>query len=315
MRALSKRCAAPGRSDVVAVSLPLPDQVRIVEVGPRDGLQNEAAKLPTHDKIRLLQALVRAGLKEVEITSFTHPRWIPNLADAEEVARAAADLPVQAFALVPNRRGLERAIKAGVAGITLVMSASDGHNRANLNRSRGESLSELIDLQREAAAEGLTCRISLSVVFGCPFEGVVPADEVTAIVRAFADNGAARIGLCDTIGVADPAQVHRLSRLLRGLFPQVEFELHLHDTHGRALANTLAGMQAGIVSFDTSVGGLGGCPYAPGATGNVSTELTAAMLARMDIATGIDVAMLAEARMILAQGLGKRFDPSIERAA
>lgn len=287
-----------------AQPLALPERARLVEVGPRDGLQNETAMLPTRDKIALIEALANAGLEEIEITSFTHPKWIPNLADAEEVARAVADLPVRSFALVPNRRGLERAIAAGLSAVTLVMSASEGHNRANLNRSREASLRELVELQAEATGAGQLTRISISVAFGCPFDGAVDPQDVAWIVETLAQAGARRFGFCDTIGVANPRQVYDLCSCMRRRFPSAEFELHLHDTFGMALANTLAGLQAGIHSFDTSLGGLGGCPFAPGATGNVSTERTLAMLDKMGVATGVKLSRIIDARRMLEEGFG-----------
>lgn len=279
----------------------MPPSVSIVEVGPRDGLQNEKSFLPTAQKVRLIETLAASGLREIEITSFTHPRWIPNLADAEEVAKAVRHLDLTTFALVPNRRGLDRALGAGIKGVTFVFSATDGHNQRNLNRPTEASLQEVVALEAETRALGLKTRISLSVVFGCPFEGDVAPERVMTIVERLVDAGSTRIGLCDTIGVADPVQVHRLLSQLVARFPQIVFELHLHNTRGRALANTLAGMQAGVRHFDTAVGGLGGCPYAPGATGNVATEDVVAMLSAMGIATGVaEDGLLAAADQLAA---------------
>lgn len=297
------------------MTLTFPSQVRITEVGPRDGLQNEAEVMPTGAKIALIKRLAAAGTREIELTSFTHPRWIPNLADAEDVVRGTADLDLTAWALVPNRRGLDRALATGVGGVTLVMSVTDGHNKANLNRTSDGSLAELIDLMAEAMAADTRVRISLSVVFGCPFEGQVDPARTIQIVDRFVEAGAARIGLCDTIGVATPDQVHGLSSALRARHPQTDFELHLHDTRGLALANTLAGLHAGIAAFDSSVGGLGGCPYAPGASGNSATEDLNAMLTGMGINTGLDQARLLEAARQLADWRTRPLDSASWRVA
>lgn len=290
-----------------------PPSVNIVEVGPRDGLQNEKKSLETAAKVRLVEQLAAAGLREIEITSFTHPRWIPNLADAEEVAAAVRGLDITSFALVPNRRGLDRALRAGVNGVTFVFSATDAHNLRNLNRPTDASLQEIVALEAETRAEGLKTRISLSVVFGCPFEGDVPPERIFAIVQRLAEAGSDRIGLCDTMGVANPAQVHHLLSRLRTSFPDVTFELHLHDTYGRALANLLAGMRAGVRHFDAAVGGLGGCPYAPGATGNVATEDVVDMLSAMGIVTDVAVDGLLAAAALLAAWRDTPLDSAIWR--
>ena len=293
----------------------LPDTVRIMDVGPRDGLQNEPKMLPTAQKIQLVQALCAAGVHEIEVTSFTHPRWIPNLADAEDVVRATRDMGFTSFALVPNRRGLDRALAAGVDGVTLVMSVTDGHNQANLNRSAADSLEELLTLHALAAQAGLKVRVSLSVVFGCPFAGAVSPDAVVQVIDRFVAAGARRIGLCDTIGVALPHQVHALSAQLMARHRDVEFELHLHDTRGMALANAFAGLLAGIKSFDAAIGGLGGCPYAPGATGNSASEDLNAMLTGMGIATGINQENLLQGAALLADWRGRPLESAAWRLA
>lgn len=293
----------------------LPAAVHITEVGPRDGLQNEARFMPTAEKIRLVETLAESGLTEIEVTSFTHPKWIPNLADAAEVVEATKHLAVDMLALIPNRRGLDRAVAAGIKGITLVFSASDSHNRRNLNRSTEESLVECLDLHREATAMGLKRRMSISTVFGCPFEGDVPIAHVVGIVRRLVDAGCDRIGLCDTVGVANPVQIEAVCQHVKALFPTVIFELHLHNTRGCALANTLAGLQAGIDHFDAAIGGLGGCPYAPGATGNIATEEMVSMLGAMNIRTGIDMATLMRADGLLAGWRGQGLESAIWRVS
>ncbi len=269
--------------------------------------------MPTAEKIRLIEILAKSGVREIEATSFTHPKWIPNLADAAEVVGATRDLGVDMFALIPNRRGLDRAVAAGIKGVTLVFSASDSHNRRNLNRPTEESLVECLALHREATSMGLKRRMSISTVFGCPFEGDVPAEHVIAIIHRLVDAGCDRIGLCDTVGVANPVQVEALCRQVTALFPAVRFELHLHNTRGCALANTLAGLQAGIDHFDAAIGGLGGCPYAPGATGNVATEDMVAMLGAMNIDTGIDLQTLMDADGLIARWRGQGLESALWR--
>ena len=288
----------------------LPTHVRITEVGPRDGLQNECRNLATADKIALIRQLAAAGCREIEATAFVSPKAIPNLADAAEVMRGTAGLGITRFALVPNAKGYARALDAGADGVTLVMSATDSHNRKNLNQTTAESMAELAPLAERARADGLAARLSVSMVFGCPFEGATGIDGIRAIVARMADHGYTRIGLCDTIGIADPRQVHDWMRRLNDEFAGLDFELHLHDTYGRGLANALAGLAAGVTRFDSAVGGLGGCPYAPGATGNVSTEDLVAMLDASGVATGLDVHGLLAASDFLARQLDTRIASS-----
>jgi len=265
----------------------LPTDVRITEVGPRDGLQNEPHNLPTAHKIDLIRQLAAAGCKEVEATAFVSPKAIPNLADAAEVMRGTAGLGITRFALIPNAKGYGRALDAGADGITLVMSATDSHNHKNLNQTVAESMAELAPLAARARDDGLAARLSISMVFGCPFEGNPGLDRIRAIVDRMAGHGFTRIGLCDTIGIANPQQVHdQVSRLVQE-FAGLEFELHFHNTYGRGLANVLAGLQAGVTRFDSCVGGLGGCPFAPGATGNIATEDLVSMLDASGVRTGI----------------------------
>jgi len=265
----------------------LPTDVRITEVGPRDGLQNEPHNLPTAHKIDLIRQLAAAGCKEVEATAFVSPKAIPNLADAAEVMRGTAGLGITRFALIPNAKGYQRALDAGADGITLVMSATDSHNRKNLNQTVAESMAELAPLAARARDDGLAARLSISMVFGCPFEGDPGVDRIRAIVDRMAGHGFTRIGLCDTIGIASPQQVHdQVGRLVRE-FTGLEFELHFHNTYGRGLANVLAGLEAGVTRFDSCVGGLGGCPFAPGATGNIATEDLVSMLDASGVRTGI----------------------------
>ena len=272
--------------------------IRVYEVTPRDGLQNEAAVVPTEAKVALINRLVGAGYTDIEVTSFVRPSWIPQLADGPEVFRQLPPAPegVRYWALIPNRRGLERALDCGVEHVATFMSASETHNRKNLNRTRRESLTNLEAVIGEARAEGLTVRAYLSTVFGCPYEGEVdPAAtvELAATLRGF---GATEIALGDTTGMGNPAQVQEIVRLMVAAgIPIADLALHMHDTRGTALANYLAGYQAGVRTFDGSTAGVGGCPYAPGAAGNASSEDLVYMLESMGISTGIDLAAAAEA--------------------
>jgi hydroxymethylglutaryl-CoA lyase len=288
----------------------LPKLAHITEVGPRDGLQNEAHNLPTADKIALVRQLAAAGCKEIEVTAFVSPKAIPNLADAAEVVAGTAGLGITRFALVPNARGYQRALDAGIDGITLVMSATDSHSRKNLNCTVQDSIDELAPLAARARADGLAARLSISMVFGCPFEGNPGFERILGLVDTMAGRGFTRIGLCDTIGIANPQQVHDWSSRLRAAFPEVDFELHLHDTYGRGLANVLAGLAAGVTRFDSCVGGLGGCPFAPGATGNVATEDLVDLLGASGIATGIEVPGLLAASDLLDARLQTRINSS-----
>jgi hydroxymethylglutaryl-CoA lyase len=289
----------------------LPQEVNIVEIGPRDGLQNEPMFLDTDKKIELIRHLVASGFKELEATSFVHPKWIPNLADAEQVMEGIRDLPATFFVLVPNERGYERAMRSGVKAVSFVLSATDSHCKKNLNATTQESLRMLAPLVERAKKDGVQYRASVSTVFGCPFEGNPGLDKIVNLVRELEQIGFERIVLCDTIGIANPRQVYTWMTKLMQDFPAIKFELHFHDTYGRGLANVLAGLQAGVTSFDSSIGGLGGCPYAPGATGNISTEDVAAMLAEMGIRTGIDHRKMLETSNLLQRFLNKDLDSRI----
>jgi hydroxymethylglutaryl-CoA lyase len=284
----------------------LPSIARITEVGPRDGLQNEAQNLPTAHKIALIRQLAEAGCQEVEATAFVSPKAIPNLADALDVMRGTAGLGITRFALVPNAKGYGRALDAGADGVTLVMSATDSHNRKNLNQSVAESMAELAPLAARARADGIKARLSVSMVFGCPFEGNPGLERILGIIDAMARHGFTRIGLCDTIGIANPQQVFDWVSRIGREFAGLDFELHFHDTYGRGLANVLAGLDAGVTRFDSCVGGLGGCPFAPGATGNIATEDLVAMLDASGVRTGIDLDKLFTATDFLAEQLDTR---------
>ena len=265
----------------------------INEVAPRDGLQMEKRFVPTHEKISFVDALSDCGFAKIEVTSFTSAKAIPALADAEIVMREIRRVPGVVYtALVPNVRGMERAIESGLDELNLVMSCSESHNVANLRRGRAESLAQLLEIVREAGHGGVPCNVSLSCAFGCPFEGEVPVDEVARIALALMAGGAAGITLCDTTGMADPLGVRRLLARLRDVVTIAATTIHLHDTRGMALANALAALEGGATRFDASCAGLGGCPYAPGASGNVNTETLVHMAECMGHATGVDLARL-----------------------
>ncbi|NEX64667.1 hydroxymethylglutaryl-CoA lyase [Noviherbaspirillum galbum] len=287
--------------------------ISLTEVGPRDGLQNEVRNLPTSEKIALIERLSAAGCKEIEITSFVSPKMIPNLADAAEVVAGTSSLPLTRFALVPNTRGYERAHAAGVEGVTLVLSATDSHNMKNLNRTTQESIADLVPLFERARMDGLQARVSISMVFGCPFEGNPGLGRIERLVGTMADKGFRRIGLCDTIGIANPNQVFDWMSVLRQRFSDVEFELHFHDTYGRGLANLMAGIAAGVRRFDSCIGGIGGCPYAPGATGNIATEDVVSLLEASGYDAGIALDGLLGASDFLADQLRKSMSSSIWR--
>jgi hydroxymethylglutaryl-CoA lyase len=272
-------------------------RVTVYEVGPRDGLQNEARQLTTGDKLELLGALAAAGLRRIEATSFVSPRWIPQLADAEQVVAALPGGEGMAYAvLVPNDRGLARLLEAlarrGAEGprvdAAVFLSASESHNRKNVNRAVEETLSALEPVVGAARQRGLRVRGYVSTAFGCPYEGAVEPGRVAALAERLLAYGCEQISLGDTIGVGTPNQVRRLLALLLGRARPEQLALHMHDTRGTALANVLAGLECGLTTFDASIGGLGGCPYAPGASGNLATEDLVYMLQGMGYETGID---------------------------
>jgi len=277
--------------------------VRIREVGPRDGFQNEPEVVATADKVRLIDALVRTGLRRIEATSFVRADVIPQLADAEEVL-ARIDVPegVAVSVLIPNERGLENALRARERfdEINVFLSASETHNRKNVNRSIDESLVGLAAVLGRARAEGLRCEGVISVAFGCPYEGHVPPARVFAIAQRLVDAGAQEVGFGDTTGMANPLQVRAFFEEARAaLGDDVELTAHFHNTRGQGLANVLAALEMGVDSFESSFGELGGCPVPAGATGNIATEDLVSMLHEMGISTGVDLeALLAAARAV-----------------
>ena len=281
----------------------LPTAVRIREVGPRDGFQNEPEVITTADKVRLIDALARTGLRRLEVTSFVRPDVSPQLADARDVL-TRIDVPddVAVTVLIPNERGFDHALalRDRFSEINCFLSASESHNRANVNRSIEESLTGLERVIGRAVAEGLRSEGVISVSFGCPYEGHVPPERVFAIAQRLTAAGAAEIGFGDTTGMANPVQVGEFfAAARRALGDQVELTAHFHNTRGQGLANVLGALQAGCTSFESSFGELGGCPVPAGATGNIATEDLVSMLHEMNVATGIDLpALLAAARQV-----------------
>ncbi|MFO7246176.1 MAG: hydroxymethylglutaryl-CoA lyase [Thermaerobacter sp.] len=291
--------------------------VVITDVVTRDGFQNEAAPVSTEDKVRVLEGLMDAGVRWLEVTSFVHPRLVPQMADAEAVMRSLKRRPgVTLSVLVPNLKGAERALATDPDEVRLIVSASESHNRANLNRTVDETLRDMAEVAAfvRSRRPDLPVAAAISTTFGCPFEGKVPVQQVVRIVQALVDMGVDRVGLADTTGVGNPAQVQEVTAELRQRFPQVHFWLHLHNTRGLALANAYAGYLAGIRQFDASLGGIGGCPFAPGATGNVSTEDLVHMFHEMGVDTGIDLdRLLAEGRKL--RGIvGHDLESAVQRA-
>jgi hydroxymethylglutaryl-CoA lyase len=279
----------------------------IYEVSPRDGLQNEATILPSATKVELIQRLVECGMKDIEVTSFVRPNWIPQLADAAEVV---AQLPqiegVRYWGLVPNRRGLDRAIDCGLNHVVTFLSASETHNQKNLNRTQRETLAAQREVIGSAKAEGLTVRAYISTVFGCPYEGDVHIDRTVHLALALRDAGADQVVLSDTIGTGNPDQVKRtVAAVSKAGLPLEMMALHMHDSRGTAVANVIAGLQMGLRTFDGSIGGVGGCPYAPGAAGNAASEDLIQVLEDMGWNTGIDLERACEAGAFLADALGR----------
>ncbi len=283
----------------------IPEFVQIKEVGPRDGLQNEKNIVPTEQKIEWIDLLSETGLSYIEITSFVHPKWIPQLADALEVSRKIKRKdPITYAALVPNRKGLDNALLANVDEVSIFMSASETHNQKNINKSIAETLPILKEVAEDATKEGKSTRAYVSTVFGCPYEGDVEIDSVLHICDKLFAMGVDEISLGDTIGIAHPKQVDFVLDEVTKRFNKDLIALHFHDTRGMALANILVALKKGYTIFDSSLGGLGGCPYAPGASGNVATDDLVYMLERMGIRTGIDERMLAEAAVYIQKQMG-----------
>lgn len=285
--------------------LSLPPKVTLVEVGPRDGFQNEATPVATADKVAFVDRLSEAGLPVIEVTAFVSPRWVPQMADAADVLGAIARRPGTRYsALVPNRRGLERALAARADEVAIFAAASETFSRRNINQTIDASLATYREVCREAAAARVPIRGYLSTCFGCPFEGPVAVDRVADVAARLFDLGVYEVSLGDTIGIAHPGQVAPVVEAVTAHARVESVALHFHDTRGTALANVLAGLLAGVTTFDASAGGLGGCPFAPGAAGNLATEDLLSMLDGLGVATGVSLASVIDASRLAERAVG-----------
>ena len=293
----------------------LPTRVRIVEVGPRDGLQNEKTMVSTADKIELIDRLSATGLQTIEATSFVSPKWVPQMSDAAEVYAGIDQRPGIAYpVLVPNLQGYERARTVGVAEIAVFTAASEAFNQRNINASIDESLQRFIPVIDAARADGVKVRGYVSTVLGCPYQGEVPLSDVVRVARELHALGCYEISLGDTIGIGTPAKARAMLRAVAEWVPMDALAIHFHDTYGQALANILACLEEGVAVVDSAVSGAGGCPYAQGASGNVASEDVAYMLDGMGIETGIDLARLVETGLWLARKMGRETGSKAGRA-
>jgi hydroxymethylglutaryl-CoA lyase len=284
----------------------LPQRVRIVEVGPRDGLQNETKTIPTEKKAEFIALLVAAGLKDIEVASFVHPKWVPQLADAQDLIKRLEFTPdVRYSALVPNMKGLERAIASGIRRIAVFTAASESFNHKNINMGVQQSLEVFKPVVSRAAAEGISVRGYISTCFVCPYEGSVAKQRVADVTRALFELGVDEVSIGDTIGAATPKDVETTVGFLLQEFPAAKLAMHFHDTYGMAVANVYQSLQMGITIFDSSAGGLGGCPYAPGASGNVATEDIVYLFEKLGIQTGVSLQLLRQASHLIARELAR----------
>jgi hydroxymethylglutaryl-CoA lyase len=292
----------------------LPARISVREVGPRDGLQNEDP-VPTDAKIELINRLSGTGVARIEAVSFVRPEAIPQMADASEVWQGITRVPsVRYSALVPNLRGAIRALDSGLTELEAVVSASDTHNRANVRRGTAESLDDIAVIIDTAHQRGASCQVVVSTAWGCPYEGDVPVSRVVRVASRAVDDGADSISFGDTTGMATPRRVRELVGEFRSAHPGVPLNLHFHNTRGTGLANVLTALELGVADFDASVGGLGGCPYAPGATGNIATEELVHMVEDMGVATGIDLAAMIDAAADAERIIGRRLPSQVLRA-
>ncbi|WP_295364569.1 hydroxymethylglutaryl-CoA lyase [Arenimonas sp.] len=284
----------------------LPAAVRIVEVGPRDGLQNEKAIIPAAAKIELIDRLSATGLRSIEATSFVSPKWVPQLADAAEVFAGIRKAPGVSYpVLVPNLQGYERALAVGAKEVAVFSAASEAFNRKNINASIDESIERFLPVLERAGADGVKVRGYVSTVLGCPYQGEVPLADVVRVARRLHDAGCYEVSLGDTIGIGTPGKARAMLRAVAAEVPMAALAIHFHDTRGQALANILACLEEGVAVVDSAVSGTGGCPYAPGASGNVATEDVVYMLEGMGIATGVDLPALVDTGRWLAALLGR----------
>ena len=284
----------------------LPQRVRIVEVGPRDGLQNEAKTIPTEKKAEFVSLLAAAGLKDIEVASFVHPKWIPQLADAQDLIKLLEFKPdLRYSALVPNMKGLDRAIASGIRRIAVFTAASESFNRKNINMGVQESLEVFKPVVARAIQEGISVRGYVSTCFVCPYEGSIAKEKVADVTRGLFELGVDEVSIGDTIGAATPQDVEKTVGFLLQHFHTAQLAMHFHDTYGMAVANVYQSLQLGITIFDSSAGGLGGCPYAPGASGNVATEDIVYLFEKLGIQTGVSLQLLRRASHLIARELAR----------
>ncbi|ANU22960.1 hydroxymethylglutaryl-CoA lyase [Planococcus donghaensis] len=272
----------------------LPKNATIIEVGPRDGLQNEEKLVQTEDKLQFIRALQKAGIQEIELTSFVSPKWVPQMADSKDIVAKVAKTGRQ-FVLTPNERGINAALESGAQSLAVFVGVSNTFNQKNINKTTQESMAALKPLVLDLKKQEIFVRACISTAFYCPFEGAISPEATIDLCREFVDWGIDELSVADTIGMASPKESYDLFTKLINKFPQVLMTAHFHDTRKMALANIVSALQAGVIRFDASAGGLGGCPFAPGATGNVATEDVVNMLHRMNIQTGIDLDLLCAA--------------------
>jgi hydroxymethylglutaryl-CoA lyase len=293
----------------------LPKKLTVVEVGPRDGFQSERQFIPTDKKVEIINALLKTGLKNIQVTSFVHPKAVPQLADAEEVMSKIDRLPGVSYRiLAPNLRGVQRAIPHKPDKINLMMSASESHNRANANRSIEESLIDFEKIVPMILEAGISATGGMACSLGCPFEGKIPIQQLERIVDRYIAMGITGISISDTVGVANPKLVYNVAAHMLDKYPKIHWHAHFHNNRDLALANILAAMQAGVTEFDASIGGLGGCPYAPNAAGNIATEDLVNMLKEMDVETGVDLDALMAVSEMVQQVVPHRLDSAIMKS-
>ncbi|PLR99828.1 hydroxymethylglutaryl-CoA lyase [Bacillus sp. T33-2] len=295
------------------MALHLPGQVTIIEVGPRDGLQNEKSFVPTEVKKQFILALREAGISEMELTSFVSPKWVPQMSDAAEIAAGCLEEVTRNIVLAPNKKGIERVYMTGFKAVAVFVGVSDSFNKKNINKATADSMAEVKPLIGELKDKGFFVRACISTAFYCPYEGKVTEDAAVSLCREFVLAGADELSVADTIGMASPDESYSLFSRLVTEFPEKMITAHFHDTRKLALANIFAALQAGITRFDTSAGGLGGCPFAPGAAGNAATEDVVYMLHRMGIRTGIDLEKIVNAVGIIEPHLSRPIESTYYR--
>ncbi len=295
------------------MTLPLPEKVTIIEVGPRDGLQNEKAFVPTDIKKKFIASLIEAGLTELEITSFVSPKWVPQMADAAEIAADCINEETRNIILAPNRIGIDKVYMTDCKAVAVFVGVSNTFNKKNINKSTSESMNELVPIIAELKKKNYFIRACISTAFYCPYEGKIKLEDTMSLCKQFVQAGVDELSVADTIGMADPHESYNMFRRLKSEFPTTLLTAHFHDTRNLALTNIFAALQAGITRFDTSAGGLGGCPFAPGAAGNAATEDVVYMLERMGIKTNVHLGKLIEAIEIVKPNLTRPIESNYYR--